>query len=113
MKAGDLVLVKFPFTNLKSEKKRPGLVLNTVHFAKSMDLVTIAMVTSKLDGLLLKGDVQLGDYKEAHLLHPSIVRLAKIATIDSELIESRLGKLSVSDEKLVKRAFHSLFENWI
>ena len=78
MKAGDLVLVKFPFTNLKSEKKRPGLVLNSVHFAKSLDLVTIAMVTSKLDGLQLKGDVKLEDYEGAHLLHPSLFDLQKL-----------------------------------
>lgn len=33
------------------------------------------------------GDVLLADWKAAGLLHPSLLRLAKIATIDAELID--------------------------
>ena len=111
--AGDIVLIKFPFTNLKSEKKRPSLILNCSHFSKSIDLVVIAMITSKLDGLKLKGDLLLQDWANAGLLHPSLLRLSKIATLESELIERKLGILSSKDQKLVKQVFQGLFAHWI
>lgn len=112
MKTGDIVLVKFPFTNLKNQKKRPALVLNTTHYAKSLDLVIVAMITSKLDGLSLEGDVQMTDWKESNLLHPSLVRLSKIATLDSDLIEKQLGALTLKDEKKVRQSFQKLFAAW-
>src|SRR4051812_12120626 len=101
MNTGDIVLVKFPFTNLKSEKKRPALVLNVIHFSKSLDLIVISMVTSKTDGISLKGDVILSDWQKSNLLHLSLVRLSKIATLESELIEKKLGQLSSKDQKSI------------
>jgi len=38
-------------------------------------LVTIAMITSQIDGLKFPGDVLLNEWKAANLLHPSLARL--------------------------------------
>lgn len=43
------------------------------------------MVTSKMDNLKLKGDLKINDWEKASLLHPSLIRLCKIATIESEI----------------------------
>lgn len=113
MGPGDIVLVKFPFTNLKSEKKRPALVLQSTPFSRSMDLYTIAMITSQVDGIQLKGDVHLKDWEGSGLLHPSIVRLSKLATVDSEIAERKLGTIALKDRKQIQNRIYELFSYWL
>lgn len=113
MSPGDVVLVKFPFANLESAKKRPALVLRPTRVSHRSELVTIAMITSKLEGLELDGDVSLQDWQKAKLLHPSLVRLAKVATVDGEIIEKKLGRLSPEDFGRVGKAFSALYSSWI
>jgi len=110
---GEIVLVKFPFANLREAKKRPALVLRTTEVTSKASLVTIAMITSQVDGLELEGDVLVSKWKDVNLLHPSLVRLSKMATIDSELIDGRIGHLADSDQKHVSRTFKKLFASWI
>lgn len=112
MKIGDIVLVKFPFANLSQAKKRPALVLSQVSLSRSEKLVTIAMVTSQVDALEIDGDVLLSDWKKCGLLHPSRLRLSKVATVDDELICMRLGSISDADRVKVQRAFHELYRVW-
>ncbi len=113
MKPGTVLLIRFPFANLESAKKRPALLLAIHTITPRTKIVTLAMITSKVDTLHCPGDVQLKDWQKANLLHPSLVRLAKIATVDAELIERQLGKLSVNDLKTTKKAFRSLFGFWL
>ena len=109
---GPVVLVKFPFTTLETEKKRPALVLRTVKHSTKIQNVIIAMITSKLDGIKLEGDVKLNDWQEAQLLHPSLVRLSKIATVDDQLIDKILGHLSKKDFQQLTKTFRKLFDDW-
>lgn len=108
-----MVLVRFPFTSLEVTKKRPALVLATTPLAQALELVTLAMITSQVDGLKLPGDVRLKEWQSAHLLHPSLVRLAKIATLDGPLIEKVLGALHESDRKAVQKQFTRSFRPWV
>jgi hypothetical protein len=71
------------------------------------------MITSKLEGMELDGDVLLKDWQDAKLLHPSLVRITKTATVDSELIERKLGRLSSKDSSEVARAFAALYSYWL
>src|SRR5947209_7762177 len=112
MKPGEIVLVRFPFASLTATKKRPALVISQVELSGSDRLVTVAMITSLESALKIQGDVVLKDWRGSGLLHESIVRLAKIATLDSELIQSTIGKLGAVDTKQVRRAFAALFSSW-
>ncbi|MBI4366990.1 MAG: type II toxin-antitoxin system PemK/MazF family toxin [Deltaproteobacteria bacterium] len=112
MTAGDVILVRFPFSDLPSEKKRPAILLATTKVSPKVQTITLAMVTGKVDGLILSGDVRIEEWESAHLLHPSLVRLSKIATIDVELIERRLGRLAPKDLKATKVAFQKIYSFW-
>jgi mRNA interferase MazF len=47
---GDVVLVRFPFTDSSSTKKRPALVVSPAGFtANHGDLVVLAMIQSQTD----------------------------------------------------------------
>jgi mRNA interferase MazF len=113
VKAGEVALVRFPFTDLSTAKKRPALVLAVAVRSSRYRLATVAMITSQIEALKLDGDVLLTDWKAAGLLHPSLLRLAKIATIDAELIDKVVGKLSLSDLRSSRSAFQRLFSTWL
>lgn len=107
-----IVLVRFPFTDLIREKKRPALVLSTVPLSRREHLTMIAMITSRIDDRDIVGDVLLSDWKAAGLLHPSRVRLAKVATVEPVLIDRALGRLAPKDIGAVKQALRRLLAFW-
>ena len=113
MRAGDIVLVPFPFSDLQTVKKRPALILLETQWPPKIQILSIAMITSKIDGIRLASDVLLKDWEAGHLIHPSMVRLAKMATIDADLVQEPLGSLSKRDFLAVKKSFGKLFVDWI
>lgn len=113
MKPGEIVLVRFPFTDLDSTKQRPALVLSVVKYSSKLELVIAAMVTSKVDQPKIDGDEMIAEWKEAGLLHPSMVRLSKIATLESGLISKSLGSLNKADRISVKKWMARLFGEWL
>ena len=91
MKKGSIVLIPFPFTDLKGSKVRPAVVLSK----NDLD-VTICFVTSELKWKT-EQDVSIFPSQNNGLKVPSLIRTAKIATIDSDLILGVLGELSNSE----------------
>lgn len=108
-KAGDLVLVPFPFTDLKTTKKRPALILSIVPSQILPTLVIVAMVTSQREGEKINGDYDIVSWKEAGLLHPSKLRLAKLVSLEEGLIQKKLGALSQEDRKNASKLIQDLF----
>lgn len=113
MKPGDIALVRFPFTEVATEKKRPALILARTIRSPRNRLATVAMITSQVEALKLAGDVILTDWKAAGLLHPSLLRLAKIATIDEDLIDKQIGRLAKGDLAEAGKAFRTVFASWL
>lgn len=71
------------------------------------------MITSQVEALKLDGDILLADWKAAGLLHPSLLRLAKVATLDEQLIDKTIGRLSARDLGAAREAFHRVFAFWL
>lgn len=111
-KAGDIVLVKFPYSNLQKAKQRPALVLFHLQQSKKIEIVNIAMITSKVESLRFQGDVELRDWEKSGLLHPSLLRLGKTASLDPSLVAKKLGELSPRDKKSTKTQFSKLYSTW-
>ncbi len=113
MKPGDVALVRFPFTEMAAAKKRPALILVRTARSARNRLATLAMITSQIEALTLDGDVLLSDWKDAGLLHPSLLRLAKVATVDEQLIDKTIGTISLADRERVRSAFRRLYAAWV
>ena len=106
---GKIILVRFPFSDLESSKKRPALVIGEIRISSKIQLVQIAMISSRVEGLRFPKDVLLKNWETSGLLHPSVVRLDKVATIDSEIVEKTIGDLSTADRGAVRRVLKSYF----
>ena len=91
MPKGDIVLIKFPFTDLSGNKLRPAVILAVTE----MDL-TVCFITTQLQWLEVT-DVQLKSNSSNGLKKPSLIRTSKIATLDKTLATGLLGKLSTNE----------------
>jgi len=99
-KCGDVVLVRFVFSDESGVKRRPALVVSTDRYHKGRQEVIAAAITSKTVRLLM-GDHKLRSWKEAGLLHPSTVT-GIIRTVKKEMISSRLGAATSADLQKVQ-----------
>jgi mRNA interferase MazF len=98
-KQGDVVVVKFPFTDGSEFKKRPALVISNDAINKTGDLL-IAQITSKenVDGL----SIPLGDTDSVKPLPlKSNVRTHKIFTVHQSLIFSKITEVNQDFLKFV------------
>ncbi len=67
------------------------------------------MVTSRLDGIAFAQDHLLADYAAAGLPKPSLVRVAKLVTIEQSVVLKRLGALSERDRASIRSNVQKLF----
>ena len=91
MKKGDIILLPFPFTDLSGSKTRPALVL----ISNSLD-VTVTFITTQI-GWQESSDLLLSANSMNGLKKKSLVRLSKLATIDSGLVLGKLGEISKNE----------------
>lgn len=97
-KRGDVVLVRFPFTDLTTTKRRPALVISTDLYNQSQVNLIIAAITSQTHRLGI-GNCLIQD----GLVKPSQVK-AIIATIEQSLVLKKLGTLASNDMEIVEQA---------
>lgn len=96
----DIVKVPFPYTNRPVRQRRPALVIAAGELTAAHGLLWLAMITSAANRGW-PGDVLVSDVATAGLPIPSIVRPAKIATIEAR-DAARLGTLSSADRVAVR-----------
>jgi mRNA interferase MazF len=104
----DVILVPFPFSDLSTTKKRPALVVACIKPKHLAMHCIVAMITSNMEGLAFPHDVTLKEYKTAGLPKPSLVRVAKMVTIDSSIAIKSLGSLSKVDQLSVTKSISQL-----
>jgi len=91
---GDVVLVPFPFTDLKSAKARPAVVMNDQSYEAASGNLILIMITSQAQKFVT--DYALADWAAAGLKKPSVVRI-KIATISTALVLLKVGQITQND----------------
>ena len=92
-KPGDIVVVPFPFADRPAAiKRRPAVVVSAPALADRTGLYWIAMITSARNPAW-PDDIAVPDDPSTGLPAPSVVRPAKIATLDEPRLLRRIGRL--------------------
>ena len=107
-KRGDVVVVPFPYSDKLAEKRRPALVVSSDHFNSKSGFVWVVMITSKLQKSLAD-DIAL-NHTEAGLSKASVVRVAKIATIETARVIRVAGKIEAKTRKDVRKAIAGILD---
>jgi mRNA interferase MazF len=95
---GDIILVPFPFSNLRGAKKRPALVLAAIESQRELICV---MLTSSPAGY---NEVPVRRWREAGLLKPTVARAYRLFTIEESLTLGKLGRMDAQDFREVLAA---------
>jgi len=89
-KTGDIILVKFPFTNLKKSKKRPVLVVKSENNLN--DIVCFQITSNSEQSNLLK--IENSDLNNSTLSLKSYIKYDKCFTINTEIADKSIAKVN-------------------
>jgi len=87
---GSVVMVQFPFSNLRGQKLRPALVLATAEF----DNLVLCQITSKPYSSKTAVKLMSSEFAEGNLSITSYIRPDKIFTAEPSIIERVVGKIT-------------------
>ena len=93
LKFGDIVLLKFPFTDGTTHKRRPALIINDFGDGD----IIVCRITSQI--YKSRNDIYINDWQESGLKLPSVIRVHKIATLEKNLVEKTMGRINDSIRK--------------
>lgn len=88
---GDVIKVPFPYTDRPTRQSRPALVVSTGGIEEAHGLLWVVMITSA-ENRGWPGDVPVANLAAAGLPVPSVIRTAKIATIEAR-DATQLGRI--------------------
>lgn len=88
---GDVVKVPFPYTDRSTRQHRPAVVVSGADLGERHGLAWVLMITSAANRAW-PGDIPIRNLQRAGLPAASIVRTAKIATIEATEA-SKLGTI--------------------
>ncbi|MBF8249556.1 MAG: hypothetical protein HW400_157 [Candidatus Levybacteria bacterium] len=102
---GSVVLVTFPFSNLKGQKIRPALVLANVEFNN----LILCQITSKPYTSKISICLQPSDFVAGGLPIISYIRPDKLFTADTTIIKKTVGQLTTTIRNTVLKNIRALF----
>ena len=98
---GDVVLVRFPFTDQTGAKKRPAVIVSGAAYnAGRRDLVIMA-ITSQVRQPLGFAEAFIADWQAAGLIKTSVLKPV-FTTIEQGLVLRTIGKLSAGDRRALR-----------
>jgi len=86
---GDIIVIEFPYSNLKNVKRRPVLILK---IPKGEDII-VAQITGESYENYVEIPLKKEDFKQGSLKRDSYIRIDKIASIEKSLIKYKAGSL--------------------
>ncbi len=109
-KRGDIVLVLFPHSDLRTAKTRPALIIQADNLQTGLPQVIVAMITSRLERAghpsrrIIRRTTTEG--RQSGLLTDSLVMTDNLATITETAIDRVIGNLLMTE--IDKALRHSL-----
>ncbi|MGI9035973.1 MAG: type II toxin-antitoxin system PemK/MazF family toxin [Pyrinomonadaceae bacterium] len=107
MKRGDVILVPFPNSDLKSAKLRPALIVQADNLGTGLNQIIIAMISSNISRanhpsrILI--EIKTFEGKQFGLLSDSVVMTDNLATILENILIRKIGILSMNEINVALR----------
>lgn len=105
IKRGDVVVVRFPFSDLSSHKNRPSLVLAEAEFGNFI----LCQITSNPYGSKRAVTLPSSAFKNGQLPLKSYIRPDKLFTTDPQIIQKKIGELKPSKMREVGKSLSEIF----
>jgi mRNA interferase MazF len=106
MKIGDIILIPFPFSELKNVKVRPAVVITETE-DKYRDLV-VSAISSVVPSNLSLREIIVKESKLNNLRVESVIKADRIMTLKREDKIAHLGRLSVKELSEFRRVLSEM-----
>ena len=106
LSVGAVVLSRFPFSDLSTNKIRPCLIVGLAEFGD----VIVCQITSRSYSSHSAIALSKTNFISGTIVVDSFIRPDKIATLDGSMIMQELGVINNKKLGQVKTAIHQLFE---
>jgi mRNA interferase MazF len=107
-----IVLTSFPFDDLTGQKVRPALCLTNP--IGTLRHVVLAYISSNVPTSLDQSDLLLepgtSEYQASGLRVRSLIRLHRLITVTTSIIQRQLGSLTAPTEALVQQKLRTFLE---
>jgi mRNA interferase MazF len=100
-KAGDILLIKFPFTNLTKAKKRPVLVIQSEN--ELGDFICFQITSKSTSDNLV--EIETENLNDGVLKLVSYVKYDKCFTLNSEIIDKKLASVNKEFIQKIRELF--------
>jgi len=100
---GDIFLIQFPFTDPSKMSKRPAVVL---YDNGDMDVLLCRVTTRPY---FSSTNFKVTDWKEIGLLRESYIRVGKMATLEKDIVDRKLGSLKDDDIVRIRQILKQMF----
>jgi len=111
IKRGDIVLLSFPFTDLRARKVRPALVVSSNSFNRSQDAIFVFITAKEYTGQFnIRIEETDPSFQTTKLKTASTLRISKLMCLEQKLAIRRLGHADKHILNKVNTALKSLFE---
>lgn len=113
MNSGDIILVRFPFTDLSSTKVRPALIISSIRFNTLTQNIVCIMITSQ-DINVGENDFVLDDkdaeFRMTGLKKKSVFKTGIIHTLQKTLAARKLGEIGAQTKSEIAKRLHKVIE---
>lgn len=109
IKEGDIVLFRFPQTDLEKGKLRPAVLIKKIpnDFDDWLVCMVSAQLHQKVKGIEVIVSESDQDFAKTGLKKDSLIRTTRIAVVDDSIFEGKLGSLPYSTFSTIKQKFAS------
>jgi mRNA interferase MazF len=97
----DVILVRYPFSDLSNSKVRPAVVVSTLHSSQDIFITPLTSKTSSL----LEGEFVLSEWAAAGLNIATAVKRG-VYTVHESLVMKVIGQLMNTDAKQLEQSLH-------
>ena len=110
MEKGDIVLIKFPFTDISSKKLRPALIITEESKFKDFILAFITTQSDQREKYDILLTTNFKDFQKTGLKKESILKLNKLTTLNKRMISGKIGSLTKELMNQVNNNLKDLFK---
>lgn len=107
-KQGEIVLVPFPFSDLRGIKQRPVLILSKAEYNSNCDdIITCGITTNKKDS---KHSIIIDnkDLIEGNIPISSRIKVDKLFTLEKTIVIKKIARINIETFEKVKKEFIGL-----
>ena len=107
---GDIVLIPVPFSDLKSNKQRPVLIISRDEYNEISDDIVVLAITSKIRHHTYSIVIESNDLSEGELKVTSEIRVDKIYTLSKNIVKKKFGKVSTDVLEVARMKINKLIK---